>query len=100
MSTRSVRPGSRSGQVTLRYWASARAAADTGHDVVDVAGPVTLAELRTWALQRHAGSARFADVLGTCSVLVGERPVGRADPGDVVVEPGTTVEFLPPFAGG
>ena len=35
-----------------------------------------------------------------CSVLIGDRPVGRADPGDVVVPPGSVVELLPPFAGG
>jgi len=39
-------------------------------------------------------------VLEVCSVLVGDRPVASRDPDSVVVEPGETVEFLPPFAGG
>ena len=43
---------------------------------------------------------RLARVLGSCSVLVGERPVGTRSHADVRLEPGETVEFLPPFAGG
>jgi hypothetical protein len=39
-------------------------------------------------------------VLASCSVLVGDRPVSTLDPALVVVRPGETVEFLPPFAGG
>jgi len=39
-------------------------------------------------------------VLEICSVLVGDRPVATEDPDTVTVEPGQTVEFLPPFAGG
>ncbi len=85
--------------VTLRYWASARAAAGVDHDRLDVAGPVTLAEIVARAVALHPGS-RLADVLAVCSVLVGDRPVGSAEPEDVVVEPGASVEFLPPFAGG
>jgi molybdopterin synthase sulfur carrier subunit len=33
-------------------------------------------------------------------VLVGDRPVGTADPATVVLRPGDHVELLPPFAGG
>jgi len=43
---------------------------------------------------------RLPGVLEVCSVLVGDRPVGTAEPADVRVEPGQTVELLPPFAGG
>jgi sulfur-carrier protein len=39
-------------------------------------------------------------VLGVCAALVDDRPVGTADPATVLVHPGATVEFLPPFAGG
>jgi hypothetical protein len=39
-------------------------------------------------------------VIAVCSVLVGDRPVSTQDPGAVDVPPGSTVEFLPPFAGG
>ena len=100
MSARTAETDSTAGQVRLRYWASARAAAGVEEDLVDLAGPVTLDVLRERARALHAGSARFSDVLDTCSVLVGDRPVASADPRSVRVEPGQTVEFLPPFAGG
>ena len=89
-----------SGQVTLRYWASARAAAGTDSDAVEVTGPVSLAELVERARAAHADSSRFSDVLSCCSVMVGDRPVTTGDPDSVIVAPGATVEFLPPFAGG
>ena len=88
------------GRVTLRYWASARAAAGTDSDALEVSGPVSLAELVDRARAAHADSARFADVLSCCSVMVGDRPVTTDDPASVLVQPGATVEFLPPFAGG
>ncbi len=86
------------GQVTLRYWASARAAAGTDSDALEVSGPVPLADLI--ARVRAAHTSRFSDVIGCCSVMVGDRPVTTDDPASVIVEPGATVEFLPPFAGG
>src|SRR3954462_10860547 len=88
------------GRVTLRYWASARAAAGTDSDAVEVSGPVTLAELVTRARETHADSPRFAEVLSCCSMMVGDRPVTTGDPSEVMVQPGATVEFPPPFAGG
>jgi molybdopterin synthase sulfur carrier subunit len=93
-----VRPTA--GQVRLRYWAAARAAAGVGLDVIDVTGPVSLATLRTLAKELHATSRRFSDVLDTCSVLVGDLPAASIDPAEVQVVAGQTVEFLPPFAGG
>ncbi len=48
----------------------------------------------------HADSPRFAEVLSCCSMMVGDRPVTTGDPEQVLVQPGATVEFLPPFAGG
>ena len=71
------------GPVTVRYWAAARAAAGVEADRLPVEAGTTLAE-----------------VLSVCSVLVGERPVGTADPAAVPVRAGDTVELLPPFAGG
>ncbi len=87
------------GQVTLRYWASARAAAGTDFEALDVAGPVSLADLVARVRDAH-DSRRFSDVLACCSVMVGDRPVTTDDPATVIVQPGATVEFLPPFAGG
>jgi molybdopterin synthase sulfur carrier subunit len=93
-------PDSTAGQVRLRYWASARAAAGVEEDVVDVTQAVSLEELRSRAKLLHAASTRFSAVLDTCSVLVGDRPVASAEPSSVQVVAGQTVEFLPPFAGG
>ncbi|GAB3247600.1 MoaD/ThiS family protein [Alteromonas gracilis] len=80
--------------VTVRYWASARAAAGTSEEVVPWEGPAPLGELLS-----RIGSGRgpdFARVVGACSVLVGDTRGTEATP----VEPGATVELLPPFAGG
>ena len=88
------------GLVTLRYWASARAAAGVDADPFDVSGHTTLADLVSRAKAVHADSPRFADVIACCSVMVGDRPVTTDDPREVQVPPGATVEFLPPFAGG
>jgi sulfur-carrier protein len=85
--------------IRVRYWAAAKAAAGTDSDDIAVSGPVTLAELRAAAAALHPGT-RLAEVLAACSTLVGEQPVGLADPTSYVVEPGASVEFLPPFAGG
>ncbi|HEY0904783.1 MAG TPA: MoaD/ThiS family protein [Marmoricola sp.] len=91
---------SAAGQIRLRYWASARAAAGVAEDVLAADGPVSLEALRTRARELHVASAGFAAVLDTCSVLVGDRPVTSEDATSVQIRPGQTVEFLPPFAGG
>ncbi len=85
------------GPITLRYWAAAAAAAGVDSDAIEVNGPVSLASLKSQARKLHDGR-RFADVLSCCSVLVGERPANGDD--ERLVPPGSTVEFLPPFAGG
>ena len=85
--------------IRVRYWAAAKAAAGTDSDDVPVNGPVTLTDLRAAAVALHPGT-RLAEVLSACSTLVGDQPVGTADPATYVVEPGSSVEFLPPFAGG
>ena len=85
--------------VTVRYWAGARAAAGTAEDTFEVGADLTLAELVRRVLERHPDD-RMARTVGVCSVLVGDRPVRSQDPETVVVEPGSVVELLPPFAGG
>ena len=83
--------------VTVRYWAAARAAAGVPQETVSAR---TLAELLDEISRRHRDSDRFDDVIDMCSVLVGETPVGAKDPADVELPAGVSVEFLPPFAGG
>lgn len=83
--------------VTLRYWAAAKEAAGTAEETVEAA---TLADALTAVRHRHAGTARFAQVLQRCSYVVDGNPVGRRAPGSVPLAEGSTIEVLPPFAGG
>lgn len=85
--------------IEVHYWAAARSAAGVASDALAVDGPITLAEVVRRALELHPGT-RLPNVLQVCSTLVGDRPVSTEDPGAVLVEPGSSVEFLPPFAGG
>lgn len=86
--------------VTVRYWAGARAAAGVDAEQVPLPEGATLATVIATVLERHRDRSRFADVVAVSSVLLGEQPVGSADPASVVPRPGDTVEILPPFAGG
>jgi molybdopterin converting factor small subunit len=86
--------------VHVRLWAAARAAAGVPEVDVEVPGEVTLSWLRDEVVRRFPAGERLSSVLAVCSVLLGDHPVASSDPASVTVEPGTTVEFLPPFAGG
>jgi molybdopterin synthase sulfur carrier subunit len=88
------------GEICVRFWASARAAAGAAAVTVQVPGEIALDELVDQLLRDLRHRPDLGRVLGVCSVLVGDRPAGAADRASVVVRPGTTVEFLPPFAGG
>lgn len=85
--------------IEVHYWAAARSAAGVAGDTLDVDGPITLDEVVRRALELHPGT-RLPDVLKICSTLIGDRPVNAEDPAAVLVDPGSSVEFLPPFAGG
>ncbi|MDT0202563.1 MoaD/ThiS family protein [Nocardioides sp. AE5] len=84
-------------QVVVRYWASARAVTGVNEDYFDVDDVITLSQVREQILARHPDAER---VIGACSVLLDDEPVGRFDPDQVRIRPGQSVEFLPPFAGG
>ena len=101
MSAREVGPaGDETGAstVSVRLWAAARSAAGTSSVEVTVTEPITLAALVERVLEGRP--ERLGPVLAGCSVLLGDQPVATRDPADVLVAPGQTVEFLPPFAGG
>lgn len=85
--------------IRVRYWAAARSAAGVDGDELPVTGPISLAEVVNRVAKLHPGT-RLLDVIGVCSVLLGDRPVSTEDPSDLQVPPGSTLEFLPPFAGG
>ncbi len=87
------------GTIMIRYWASARSAAGTDAETLTVEAPITLTEVLRRVGEAHPGG-RLLTVLDACSVLLGDRPVSTEDPDDVEVAPGSTLEFLPPFAGG
>lgn len=87
------------GTIRATYWASARAAAGCSADELEVEGPTSLSEVNARLVALHPGT-RLAAVLSSCSVLVGEDPVSSRDADEVLIEPGSTIDFLPPFAGG
>lgn len=79
----------------VRYFAAVKEAAGVAYDEV---AATTLAEALDAARVQH--SERFATVLGRCSFVVDGDPVGGRDHAAVVVRPESTVDALPPFAGG
>ena len=86
------------GVISVRLWAAARAAAGTSVIDVEAARPLTLAAVVERVLEGRP--ERLGPVLAGCSVLLGDQPVATRDPAEVLVAPGQTLEFLPPFAGG
>lgn len=84
--------------IHVRYWAAAKAAAGTAEEDLATEVPLTLAEVVRRCAELHPG--RLPDVLRACSTVVDDRPMASSDPTSTMVDPGQTVEFLPPFAGG
>jgi len=79
----------------LRYWAAARDAAGCAEERVV---PGTLRDVLADAVERHG--ARLGEVLLRCSFLVDGAPVGAREHAQVMIQPASVVEVLPPFAGG
>lgn len=80
--------------VTVRYWAGAREAAGVDEESCQGA---TVAQALADAKSRRE-SPYFERVLGVCSFLVDGQRIGMDSP--TVLEDGTVIEVLPPFAGG
>lgn len=80
---------------TVRYWAAARAAAGVREEHVEAE---TLAKALHLVRERH--DAEFSRLLGICSLVVDEVPLGRRDPAEVPLRQNSVIEVLPPFAGG
>ena len=83
--------------VTLRYWAAMRAAAGMPREDVEAD---TLAEALHQVRAARGDRSRYAAVLGICSIVVDETPVGARDHAEVMLRDGSVIELLPPFAGG
>lgn len=81
-------------QVTVRYFAAARAAAGAGSEKVTLRSGATVAELIDGLSVRDV---RLATVLSRCSYLR-DGIVVRDDA--VTLSAGDTIDVLPPFAGG
>jgi len=82
---------------TIRYWASAKAAAGIDEETVEAQ---TLAGAVAVALARHADRPRLGEVLKVCSFVVDGQPTGRRPHDGVLLAEGWVAEALPPFAGG
>ncbi len=79
----------------VRYFASVRAAAGVGEEVVEATSVGA-----ALAAVRHRHDASFARLLEVCSFVVDGDPVGSRDPDAVTVAPDAVLDCLPPFAGG
>lgn len=77
----------------VRYWAGARAAAGMTQEYVPLADGATVADVVTAVEEAHPA---LAPVLEVASLLLDGRAARRADP----IGAATTLEVLPPFAGG
>jgi molybdopterin converting factor small subunit len=78
--------------ITVRYFAAAAEAAGTEEERLAAA---TVGDLRAAMLDAHG--AGLARVLARCSLLAAGR---RVDGDATELAAGTTVDVLPPFAGG
>jgi molybdopterin synthase sulfur carrier subunit len=83
--------------VTVRYWAAAKQAAGVAQETLSAA---TLAEALAAAVAGRAPSAEFQAVLARSSFLVDGQQAGKRPAETVVLEEGSVIEVLPPFAGG
>jgi molybdopterin converting factor small subunit len=81
-------------QVTVRYFAAARAAAGNEEETIRLRPETTLAEL---VADLSARDAELAKVLQRCSFLCDGVAVRDLE---AVLRNAQTVDVLPPFAGG
>jgi molybdopterin synthase sulfur carrier subunit len=84
-------------KVTIRYWAAAKEAAGVAEEQIEAG---TLGDLLNAAVASRKPDGRLAVVLARSSFLVNADPVGRHPKQSIVLDEGSVVEVLPPFAGG
>lgn len=82
-------------RITVRYFAAARAAAGTEDEPLELPSGSTVADLLDAVSTRHGGE--LAKVLARCSFLLDEVAVRDRS---VPLPDGSTLDVLPPFAGG
>ena len=81
--------------VTVRYFAAARAAAQTEAESIELPAGAAIADALSAVGERHG--AELARVLQRCSYLLDEVAVRDHA---VRLHDGATLDVLPPFAGG
>lgn len=81
-------------EITVRYFAAARAAAGNDEETIRLRPDTTLADLTEQLAERDENLAK---VLRRCSFLV-DGVAARADA--TALSDNQTVDVLPPFAGG
>jgi molybdopterin synthase sulfur carrier subunit len=79
----------------IRYWAAAKAAAGVAEEAYDAR---TLAEALRNA--QRTRDVEFARIVARSSFLIDSSPVGTRPHDDLELGEGSTIEVLPPFAGG
>jgi molybdopterin converting factor small subunit len=84
-------------KVTIRYWAAAKDAAGTPEESLDAA---SLADALDAAVARRGTGSRLNEIFMRSSFLVDAAPVRRAAIQSVLLDDGSVIEVLPPFAGG
>jgi sulfur-carrier protein len=84
-------------KVTIRYWAAAKEAAGRPEESLEA---VTLADALNAIVASRKPESRLPEVLARSSFLVDAAPVGRAARESIVLDDGSVIEVLPPFAGG
>jgi molybdopterin synthase sulfur carrier subunit len=81
--------------VTVRYFAGARAAAGVGSEVLQLADGARVSDALEMVKLRHGDDLKR--VLGACSFLLDAVAVHDLD---TPLAPGAELDVLPPFAGG
>ncbi|MEU5695763.1 MoaD/ThiS family protein [Actinosynnema sp. NPDC020468] len=81
--------------LTVRYFAGARAAAGVADERLELTAPATVAEVLSVVGSRHGDG--LARVLAACSFLLDGVAVRDRD---TPVPSGASLDVLPPFAGG
>jgi molybdopterin synthase sulfur carrier subunit len=84
-------------KVTIRYWAAAREAAGMPEESVEA---VSLADALDEAIARRTAGSRLQEIFARSSFLIDANPVGRAARESIMLDDGSVIEVLPPFAGG
>ena len=99
MSALAASASSQEGEVTVRYWASVRAAQGVkAEQVVVPAGGIPVADLLRRITEER--DPRVAQVVAACSLLLDETAVHADQVDETRVRPGSVLDLLPPFAGG